>query len=113
MRPCGPAAINSAFPPTAVGSTGKPEAIASRMVFDIPSASDGRDETIQPAMMSAEHRPFAGKPGEIGRSRGLPGFVCLPPQRTVADHDQARRLARSSGAWRSAATKARTRSSDP
>ena len=48
--PVMPDSISSALPPTRVATTGSRVAIASRIVFDTPSASEGSTKQSRPRM---------------------------------------------------------------
>ena len=64
-----PSSTSSGLPPTRVATTGSPLAIASRIVFEMPSASDGSTKQSSPRRISGTS---ARSPGSHASSR-MPG----------------------------------------
>ena len=92
--PSRPSTTTSGFPPTRVATTGRPAAIASRRLFDIPSQTEERTNT------SKWGRSLAAW-GTAPRKRTPPFSPELPrprlegrAQRAVTDHHELRRRAR-------------------
>ena len=99
---------SSALPPTSVAITGRPLAIASRMVLEMPSASEGSTKQSRPRMTSA--RRCARRAARPARQAGrVEQCLAFAPQRTVADHDQAQRGLQLAGTMSSAPDEARAR----
>ena len=65
--PVRPASTNSGLPPTAVAITGRPLAIASKIVFEMPSASDGRTNISSPRRIAGTSRRSPGSHASFKR----------------------------------------------
>ena len=96
-----PGSISSAFPPTLVAITGRPEAIASRIVFEMPSASEGRTKQSRPRISSGTS---ARSPGSHARWRASPSsrIRSTSPRSLPSPATTSRSRSRAAGACRSA-----------
>ena len=80
---------SSGLPPTAVASTGRPVAIASRMVLEMPFGQRGQHEGIQPAHDIRHILALAGQPSEVRHPPGCAGWPSTSARkRPVAHHRQ-------------------------
>ncbi len=106
-----PSATSSPLPPTAVATTGRPVAIASRTVFDIPSARDGRTNR---SMARSSSGTSSRGPGIHTRSATPPSARTRATSPRSAPSPTSARATRprhppSPGSALSSATKARAR----
>ncbi len=82
-------ANNSAFPPTVVATTGRPVAMASRMVLEMPSANDG---SANASMLERRHHvvaAVAGQPRECRDAGGPQRLLDGGPRRTITGDDES------------------------
>ena len=106
--PDAPASTSSGLPPTSVAMTGKEQAMASRMVFEIPSASDGSTKQSRPRNTSgtSSRSPGSQAKSAIPASRKI---VCAAvrdgPSPTITSRNRVRKC----GARPSAIAKARAK----
>ena len=68
-RPVRPSLTSPPFAPTCVATTGNPAAMASRIVFETPSASEGRTKQSRPCSRRRDIRALAGEPRQIAYAR--------------------------------------------
>ena len=74
--------------------TGNPLAIASRMVFEMPSARDGSTKTSSPRMTSGTSARAPGIQVSGATPASRQDLLDLRPQRTLTDDQQAHPLTR-------------------
>ena len=83
--PVTPSSTSSGLPPTSVAITGRPVAIASRIVFEMPSARDGSTKQSRPRRIAGTSVRSPGSQARWATRACVEDAFDLRAQRAVAD----------------------------